>query len=92
MKTTILHIRPITLIALNFVFFLPMVSAKELSAAEVAEMKAKFAAADKDADSKLTPAEADAGMPRIARVFAKIDAKKTGSITLPEIFAFVATQ
>jgi hypothetical protein len=55
-------------------------------------MKAKFAAADKDGDSKVTQAEADAGMPKIARVFSKIDTQKTGSITLDQIFAFIAAQ
>ena len=92
MKSQILPIRLITIIALTFVASFSLVSAKELSAAEIAEMKAKFTAADKNADSKVTQAEADAGMPRIAKVFTKIDAQKTGSITLEQIFAFIAAQ
>lgn len=85
-------LRFIALIALTLVSSFSFVSAKELSAAETAEMKAKFAAADKDGDSKVTHAEADAGMPKIARVFSKIDTQKTGSITLDQIFAFIAAQ
>ena len=56
-------------------------------AADAAEIEAKFKAADKDSDGKLTLDEAKAGMPRIARGFDKIDAGKKGYVTLDEIKA-----
>ena len=59
-----------------------------------AEMAAKFAerfkAADKDGDGALTRAEAEAGMPRLARHFDEIDSAKSGRITQQQIGAFMA--
>lgn len=55
------------------------------------EIEEKFKAADKDHDGKLTLAEAKAGMPRIAKGFAKIDKDKKGFVTVDEIKAFAAT-
>lgn len=59
-----------------------------------AEMAAKlaerFKAADKDGDGALTRAEAEAGMPRLARHFDEIDSTKSGRITQPQIQAFMA--
>jgi Ca2+-binding EF-hand superfamily protein len=54
------------------------------------EIEAKFKAADKDHDGKLTLSEAKAGMPRVARGFDKIDADKKGFVTLDQIKAFAA--
>ena len=46
-----------------------------------------FAAADTNHDGQLTPAEAEAGMPRVAANFTKIDADQSGTVTLTEIKA-----
>ena len=46
-----------------------------------------FAAADTNHDGQLTPAEAKAGMPRVAGNFDKIDADQSGTVTLAEIKA-----
>jgi Ca2+-binding EF-hand superfamily protein len=46
-----------------------------------------FAAADTNHDGQLTPAEAKAGMPRVAANFDKIDADQSGTVTLAEIKA-----
>ncbi|RZU02910.1 calcium-binding protein [Rivibacter subsaxonicus] len=59
-----------------------------------AEMAAKFAerfrAADKDGDGALTRAEAEVGMPRLARHFDEIDSTRTGRITQQQVGAFMA--
>jgi Ca2+-binding EF-hand superfamily protein len=47
----------------------------------------RFKKADANGDGKLTKAEADAGMPRIAKNFDTIDANKDGFITPDEIRA-----
>jgi Ca2+-binding EF-hand superfamily protein len=56
------------------------------------QLEARFGAADKDHDGKLSKAEAKAGMPRVAQHFEKIDADNTGFITLAQIEAFMAQQ
>jgi hypothetical protein len=56
------------------------------------QIEARFNAADKDHDGKLTKAEAKAGMPRVAQNFEKIDANNAGFITLAQIGAFVSAQ
>lgn len=53
-----------------------------------AELETRFKAADKNNDACLTRQEADAGMPRIAKGFDKIDSAKKGCITLDQIKAF----
>ena len=52
---------------------------------QIKESEEKFAAADKNADGKLSPDEAKAGMPRIASNFGKIDTNKDGFVTIEEI-------
>ena len=47
----------------------------------------RFAAADTNHDGQLTLAEAQAGMPRVAANFSKIDADKSGTVTVVEIKA-----
>ena len=47
----------------------------------------RFAAADTNHDGKLTLAEAEAAMPRVAANFSKIDADGSGTVTLAEIEA-----
>lgn len=58
----------------------------------LATLKSRFAAADKNADGKLTRDECQAGMPRIYKGFDQIDADKQGHITLDQIIAFVASR
>jgi hypothetical protein len=53
--------------------------------AQVTAIETRFAAADKDADGKLTPEEAKAGMPRVSANFAKIDKGAKGFVTLEDI-------
>ena len=51
------------------------------------EIQERFAAADKNQDGKLTLKEAQAGMPRVARNFDKIDTQHKGYVTVAEIEA-----
>jgi Ca2+-binding EF-hand superfamily protein len=53
-----------------------------------AELETRFKAADKNNDGCLTRQEAEAGMPRVAKGFDRIDAAKKGCITLDQIKAF----
>lgn len=72
---------------------LAMAGGALLSSAALAQsaeqISAKFAAADKDGDGKLTLAEAKAGMPKVAANFAKIDRDKKGYVTLDQIIAMM---
>ena len=52
---------------------------------QIKDAEERFAAADKNADGKLTLEEAQAGMPRIASNFKKIDANNDGFVTIEEI-------
>ncbi|HEY1394552.1 EF-hand domain-containing protein [Roseateles sp.] len=56
------------------------------------KLEDRFAAADKDHDGKLTKAEAEAGMPRLAKHFDAVDTQKTGSVTLDQVKQYMATQ
>lgn len=67
------------------VFMLCQSVAHAQSPGQVADMEAKFAAADKDGDGKLTPEEAKAGMPRVSKNFARIDKGNKGFVTLEDI-------
>lgn len=74
---------------------LPMAAAAtplQAGSADVQQMNAKletrFKQADVDHDGKLTRSEAEAGMPRLARNFAKIDQQNNGYLTLDQIRAF----
>lgn len=64
----------------------------DIDADTLATLKSRFAAADKDADGKLTREECQAGMPRIYKGFDRIDADQKGYITLDQIIAFVASR
>ena len=57
------------------------------AAVDTADLEKRFAAADKDADGKLTKAEADAGMPRVAKNFDRLDKDKKGYVTLDQLKA-----
>lgn len=56
------------------------------------KLETRFAAADKDHDGKLTKAEAEAGMPRLAKHFDEIDTQKTGSVSLDQVKQYAAAQ
>ena len=58
-------------------------------ASEIKQAEERFAAADKNADGKLTLEEAKAGMPRIASSFSKIDVDNKGYVTLDQIKAMI---
>ncbi len=80
----ILSPRRTTLIA-AFVIALALSARAETSRDE--QIDERFAAADTNHDGQLTLAEAQAGMPRVAANFDKIDADKSGTVTLAEIKA-----
>jgi hypothetical protein len=79
-------------LALGVVFGCAVVAAPLAQAAadpkRDAELETRFKAADKNNDGCLTRQEAEAGMPRVAKGFDKIDAAKKGCITLDQIKAF----
>ncbi|HSI52127.1 MAG TPA: EF-hand domain-containing protein [Ideonella sp.] len=56
------------------------------------QIQDRFTKADADHDGKLTRAEAQAGMPRVAAKFDEIDAAHTGSVTLEQILKLAAAQ
>lgn len=56
------------------------------------KLEERFNAADKDHDGKLTKAEAQAGMPRLAKHFDEIDTQKTGALTLDQVKQYAAQQ
>ena len=61
--------------------------AQSQKSAEDKEIIAKFNAADKNHDGKLTLVEAQAGMPRVAAHFSYIDSQGRGYVTLDQILA-----
>jgi len=69
---------------------LPLIAATNLHAGESfrdRQIDARFAAADKNQDGKLTLEEAQQGMPKVAANFDKIDTQKRGYVTLEQIKA-----
>ncbi|TXI86994.1 MULTISPECIES: EF-hand domain-containing protein [unclassified Cupriavidus] len=56
------------------------------------QLQARFASANTTRDGKLTRAQAQAGMPGVARHFDEIDTQRAGYVTLPQIEAFMAKQ
>lgn len=56
------------------------------------QLAQRFAAADTNADGRLSRDEAKAGMPRVYRAFNAIDSTHAGSITLAQIEAHLASQ
>jgi Ca2+-binding EF-hand superfamily protein len=57
-----------------------------------AKLSERFAAADQDHDGRLTKAEAEGGMPFVARNFEQIDSAGKGSLSQDEITAWMATK
>lgn len=56
----------------------------------LSELQTRFANANTTRDGKLTRAQAQAGMPMVARHFDEMDAHHAGYLTLPQIEAFMA--
>ena len=65
---------------------------KPLDPKLAAEIDQKAKAADKNGDGKLTKAELEAGMPRVAKGFDMMDADKKGYVTVDQIKTFVAAR
>jgi Ca2+-binding EF-hand superfamily protein len=63
----------------------------KLAAQEVKMLEPRFAQADKNSDGKLTPEEAKAGMPMVAKYFTQIDKTNSGFVTLDDIKAAMAS-
>ena len=72
------------------VFLLADNPAAAQAAGQNQQIEARFKAADKNADGKLTLEEAKAGMPRVAAGFDKIDSDKKGYLTVEQIEAVAA--
>lgn len=54
------------------------------------EVEARFKAADKNGDGKVTREEAEQGLPRVAMAWEKIDVDKKGYITLEQLQVIAA--
>ena len=81
-----------SLVALMGISLSTVCVAQTMTATQASEIKhaeERFAAADQNADGKLTLEEAKAGMPRIASSFSKIDVDKKGYVTLDQIKAMI---
>jgi len=57
-----------------------------------ARLTERFAAADQDKDGWITRAEADAGMPFVARHFDQIDTQSKGRLSRDDIVAYMASR
>jgi hypothetical protein len=53
------------------------------------QLETRFANANTTRDGKLTKAQAEQGMPMVARNFDQIDSRKAGYVTLPQIQQFM---
>jgi len=73
------------ILAAAFVIALTLPAGADTSRDE--QITERFAEADTNHDGQLTLAEAQAGMPRVAANFDKIDADKSGTVTVAEIEA-----
>lgn len=57
-----------------------------------ARLAERFDAADQDKDGWVTRAEAEAGMPFVARHFDKMDPQAKGRLSRDDILAYIATR
>ncbi len=85
MRSTSLYHPPLKLLVAAFSLMMAWPAGADTSRDE--QVAERFAAADTNHDGKLTLAEAEAGMPRVAANFSKIDADGSGTVTLAEIEA-----
>lgn len=82
--------------ALIFAAAVPLTASAQSAAnlpatpANDAEVTARFNAADKNGDGKVTKEEAEAGLPRVAMAWEKIDVDKKGYITLEQLQVIAA--
>jgi Ca2+-binding EF-hand superfamily protein len=85
-------------VALVFALLLPAGAAfaqadkAERAQQMAAEMQKRFAAADANADGKLTKDEAKGKMPFVYKHFDEIDTAHSGAVTLADIATFVRTK
>jgi Ca2+-binding EF-hand superfamily protein len=85
MTSKLLFLKRVGFFAVASLFALTCVAGDDASRDE--QIAQHFAAADTNHDGKLTLAEAEAGMPRVAANFSKIDADQSGTVTVAEIEA-----
>ena len=78
--------RPFTNFGLSLLLVLPATSFAD-NTSRNQEIQKRFSVADKNHDGKLTLKEAEAGMPRVARNFDRIDKTNKGYVTVAEIEA-----
>jgi len=82
-----------TITALSVVFSVLLATQPAFAQNDMMQkVQARFTAADKDHDGKLSKEEAKAGMPRVAQYFDQIDTEHTGYVTFEQITAFMAKQ
>ena len=81
-------------LALALVALLPAGAAfaQDANADRAAQMQKRFAAADANADGKLTKDEAKGKMPFVYKHFDEIDTTHSGAVTLADIAAFARTR
>lgn len=80
--------------AMTFTLAFGVAYAQQASRAEQfqAKLAERFGAADRDKDGWITRAEADAGMPFVARHFDQIDTQAKGRLSQDDIVAYIASR
>ena len=87
METTMKSFLKFTAIALASLVLTPAASASDYKE-QLAELRTKFKAADKNEDGKLTQKEArDGGMSRLANFFSRVDTDGDGYVTQAQLEA-----
>lgn len=87
--------RPIRLAAAALIALVPLAAGAqdaERLKAMIDHAKERFAAADADHDGALTKAEAEKGMPYVAKHFDEIDAQNAGKVTLSQVTKFMQAE
>lgn len=94
MKRTLFPVVRIAIALVMGAALSPPVLAQSVSRAErlQAKLSERFAAADQDHDGRLTKAEAQGGMPFVARNFEQIDRAGKGRLSQDEITAWIAAK
>lgn len=84
--------RPHAFVAATLLFAAPLTAGAqdaERLKSMIDHAKERFAAADADHDGALTKAEAEKGMPFVAKHFDKIDTKQTGKVSLADVTKYM---
>ena len=89
--STLKSVLTVTASAIALAALTPAAEARELTPAQLQQLRTNFANADVNRDGYLTPQEVQA-MPRIAPAFAQIDTDHDQRITLDQILAFIASR